>query len=437
MLNLEDKLMKNKYRFNLQMKLVVFTTLLALITYSTSAFFIYFVHDYVKPFWNISLQWFIILTLLLGIIWSGILAFFAARFITKPLQRLEQAASSAAQGNLNQEIIIPRSDDEIRALSIAVDAMFKNIQNMVHNINRNFNNTSKTVSTMKEVSEIASKHSIAISGATEDISEGSISSAEATQQTAEAIEEATTLAKEVQMKAEQSTIQSDEMLQTLSENKSIVNHLVQGIQLLANEQEVSLKDVEKLKENALQVESIITMVGEIAEQTNLLALNASIEAARAGEHGRGFAVVADEIRKLADESAQAVQQISSLITAIQNDVTLVVQKINEHVKRANEEAKSGELTNESFEEMSHSVTEMAQEVSTIRELVNRQLHFIQETVQQSQEVAAIAEETSAATEEVSAAVTEQDTTIQAVDKLAHELENQAQELKKQMNQFSV
>src|SRR5690625_7343548 len=103
MLMREEKRMKTKYRFNLQKKLVIFTTMLALITYSTSAFFIYFVHDYITPYWGISEQWFVILTLLLGIIWSGILAFLAARIITKPLQRLEQAASSAAQGNLNQD----------------------------------------------------------------------------------------------------------------------------------------------------------------------------------------------------------------------------------------------------------------------------------------------------------------------------------------------
>src|SRR5699024_3492824 len=346
---------------------------LALITYSTSAFWIYVLYDYIYEYWPIQQEWFVIITLLLGIIWSGILAFFAARIITRPLQQLEQAATNAASGNLNQEINIPRSDDEIRALSIAVDTMFKNIKDMVSNIDINFKTTNETVETMKEVATLASQHSSAISGATDDIANGAVAAAESIQQTVESVEEATSLATEVQQKAERSTEQSNEMLKMLSESKTVVNDLVLGIQQLADEQVASLKDVENLKDNAVQIESIIAMVGEIAEQTNLLALNASIEAARAGEHGEGFAVVADEIRKLADESAQAVQQISNLITAMQHDVSLVVNKINEHVQIAQEEAKAGERTNESIENMSTSVTEVVDEVTTIRDLVNRQI----------------------------------------------------------------
>src|SRR5690625_1243789 len=214
-----------KYRFNLRKKLVLFIVLLALITYSSSAFFIYVVYDYTQTFWNISQELFIIIVLLLGIIWSGILAFFAAGFITKPLQQLERAASSAAEGHLNQTITIPKSDDEIRALSIAVDTMFKNIKNMVNNIDENFNTTNNTVSKMKNVSATASEHAAAISEAVEDISQGAISSAESTQQTAEAVEEATKLATEVQAKAEQSTSKSESMLEILSESKTVVNQL--------------------------------------------------------------------------------------------------------------------------------------------------------------------------------------------------------------------
>src|SRR5699024_8895074 len=291
--------MKRSYRFGLQKKLIFFTTSLALITYSCSAFFIYILYDYVHPYVAISEELFLIITFALGIIWTGILAYFAGRLITRPLQKLEEAATRAAEGDLRQEIDIPSTDDEIRALSLAVDTMFKNIQTMVHNINDNFSSTSHVVENMETIVQQVSQHASAISDATEDIAIGAVNAAESTQSTVEAIEETTTLAQEVQVKAEQSTDKSNDMLQMLNESKEIVHRLVQGIQTLANEQASSLEEVEKLKENAGEVESIISMVGEIAEQTNLLALNASIEAARAGEHGQGFAVVADEIRKLA------------------------------------------------------------------------------------------------------------------------------------------
>lgn len=429
--------MEKKNRFNLRKKLVLFTTILAMITYSTSALFIYVFYDYINSFINIPEQIYVVIVLGLGIFWSGVLAYFAAGFITKSLQKLELVATRAAEGDLDQTIDIPKSDDEIRSLSIAFDTMLKNIKNMVHNIETHFENTNQSVLHIKEASNLAAKHSALISASTDDISKGAESSAEAIQHTAEAVEEATMLAQEVQAKAGQSKQKSTDMLDVLTDSRNAVNDLVHGIQQLANEQQESLKDVEHLKQNALQVESIVTMVGDIAEQTNLLALNASIEAARAGENGRGFAVVAEEVRLLADQSAQAVHRISGLIKTIQEDVNGVVQKINENVQHANKEAESGESTNAAIEQMSGSVKDVAKEVDTISELVNKQLESIQATVRQSQEVAAIAEETSAAAQEVNASVQEQASTTEQVESLAQALAEQANNLNEQIKQFST
>lgn len=429
--------MKTRQRFNLRMKLVLFTTILALITYSISAMYIYIFQDYINGFIKIPEQVFIIIVLFLGIFWSGVLAYFASGLITKPLQKLENVASNVADGDLNQTIEISKSNDEIRSLGIAFDAMLQNLKYMIDNINDNFENTNKTVVELRESSQQSAAHSSQINRSTLDISEGADNAAHAIQKTVLAIDEVTYLAQEVQEKAIQSKHKSTEMLTILMNSKNVVGELVKGIQSLANNQEASLQDVDRLKHNAVQVESIITMVGDIAEQTNLLALNASIEAARAGEHGRGFSVVAEEIRVLADQSAQAVQQISSLITAIQEDVNQVVMKINENVAHAHQEAKNGGETTNSFEHMSRSVTDVATEVDQISVLVNKQLTSIQATGQQSQDVAAIAEETSAASEEVSASVQEQTNTIQMVDHLAQELEAQAENLHKQINRFSV
>ncbi|WP_096272724.1 methyl-accepting chemotaxis protein [Paucisalibacillus globulus] len=429
--------MSKKYRFGLRLKLVLFTTILAIITYSTSAFFLYFLYDYVVDFWQVSMEVYTIVILLLGIIWSGLLAFFAARLITKPLDRLAAVASEVANGQLNQEVVIPSSDDEIRALSTSFDTMLKNLQEMVQNIDVHFKNTNESVVQLRAASSMVAQHSDLISASVEDISKGAESSSEAIQQTVESVEEATALAQKVQEKAGLSKEKSTTMLSTLNDSKQVVHQLVEGIQKLAKDQELSLKDVDHLKENALQVESIITMVGEIAEQTNLLALNASIEAARAGEHGKGFAVVAEEIRKLADQSAQAVGRISSLIEAIQDDVNQVVNKINENVQLAIRESNNGVTTNASIEQMSGSVEEVAGEIDVILSIVNQQLASIQATASQSQEVAAIAEETSAGAEEVNASIHEQAASIGKVDHLVHELEEQASELNNQIQKFRM
>ena len=429
--------MKKKYRFGLRKKLIFFTTILAIITYSMSALFLYVVYDYITQYWSVSMEVFTTLTLLLGVIWSGILAFFAARFITKPLEKLEHASSEAADGQLNQEIDIHSSDDEIRALGQAFDQMLTNLRDTVTNIDTHFEHTNDTVIKMKSISQELASYSNTIRSATDEIASGSESSSEAIQQTVESVERVTELAENVQEKASTSRDKSRSMLGTLQNGKMVVNQLVNGIQQLTENQEISLTDVNRLKENTKQVETIITMVGDIAEQTNLLALNASIEAARAGEHGKGFAVVAEEIRKLADQSAEAVKNISELIAAIQKDVGNVVGRINENVETARVESENGVKTNAAIEEVADSVEEVATEIDSISELVNEQLEAIQSTASQSQEVAAVAEETSAGTEEVNASIQEQASTIEDVNHFANELESQAQSLNKQIQRFNL
>lgn len=429
--------MKRKYRFSLRLKLVLFTTILAIITYTTSGLFLYVFYDIVKTYLNISFELYTILTLIGGIFWSGLLAFLIAFIITKPLENLTNIAQKAANGNLNQVVPIPKSDDEIKALSVSVDTMLKSLNEIVKNIDHNFQHTNEALQLMKDASTKAVEHSSTISSSINEISMGAEHSAEATQSAAESVETLTELAEEIQGKANESKEKSIEMLDTLDYSKKVVHSLVEGINRLASEQEVSLKDVEHLKENAIQIESIIAMVGDIAEQTNLLALNASIEAARAGEHGRGFAVVAEEVRKLADQSAKAVKHISELIALIQNDVTLVVEKMKDNVDFAMKESENGQNTNVAINQMSEAVHDVAKEIGRIYELVDMQFESIQNAVKQSQEVAAIAEETSAGAEEVNASIHQQVATIHEVDQLSMDIEEQAEQLKQQIHQFEV
>ena len=429
--------MERKYKFSLRMKVVVFITIVSIITYSTSAFFIYFLYDYAKDFISISEEMFTIITLLLGIIWSGILAYFAAGFIVKPLQILEAAVYKAAGGDISRDVKVSKSDDEIRSLGLAFNNMLKSLRTMVINIEQNFQSTNQNVDRISAASKTAAIQAEAISSTLEDIANGAERSASAITSTVESINTVTEISQEVLKHATDSQEVSANMVVSLENSKKIIHSLVQEIELLAKENQASLAVVQRLEKNAKEIENIISLVGDIAEQTNLLALNASIEAARAGEHGKGFAVVAEEVRKLADESRQAVHGISDLVGNIQVEVKNVVTQILEQVETANKGADKGIETNEAIEQMTVSVHQMEVAVQQIAVFAQKQMSHIQDTSAQSEEVAAIAEETSAGSQEISATTTEQAAMIEDIAIIAGQLSDQAQTLKQTINQFQL
>lgn len=426
---------KRKYRFGLRKKVVFLTTISAIITYTTSAFFIYVIYPLVKNLINQTV--FTIATLALGVIWTGILAFIAAGFIVRPLKRIELGALKAAQGNICEDVALPASDDEVRSLGLAFNHMLANLRTMVRQIDENFHETNQKVVAISENSTQASRQADMIARTIHEISAGADQSATSIQKTVESVEKVIEIARSVQAKANSSEKVSAEMVRELQLAKQAIVLLVSGLERIAAENRQSMETVKRLEENAVKVEEIIHLVGDLAAQTNLLALNASIEAARAGEHGKGFAVVADEVRKLADESAQAVQGISELTQGIQTEVRNVVKEIASQVEMVNKEAAKGSQTNAVMEEMTNAVLEMADMVQSISQLIDQQMESMQYTASQSEAVAAIAEQTSAGAQEVASATQEQVTVIEGVEDLASDLQQQAEKLKATIQKFSL
>jgi methyl-accepting chemotaxis protein len=426
---------KKRYKFGLRRKLVFLTTILALITYTISALFIYVLYPYVKEFMN--QMNFTIITLVLGIIWSGILTFIAAGFITKPLKRIETIALKAANGDICEDAVLSKSDDEIRSLGLAFNHMLGSLREMVTQINENFRETNEKVVSISQKSIFAAKQADGISKTISEIAAGADNSAVSIQGTVESVEEVIQLAEEVQDKAKASEKISSEMVQDLQVSTQVIQSLISGIEQLSEDNRESMQTVKRLEGNASKVEQIIQLVGDIAAQTNLLALNASIEAARAGEHGKGFAVVAEEVRKLADESAKAVNGITELIKNIQEEVKNVVKQISNQVETANDGVTKGTKTNEIITEMAGTIKDMAEMAKSITILVDQQMEGIRQTASQSQEVAAIAEETSAGAQEVASSTLEQGNVIEDIEKMAQTLKGEADKLKNTIQRFKL
>jgi methyl-accepting chemotaxis protein len=424
---------KEKKLFNLRRKIVLFVGILAAVTYTCSFAFI----EYIQPmfFETISTSVFQIITYGLGIFWSCALASIFSLIIIRPLQQLEKSANEVAEGKIGKDVVMPKTNDEIRSVAEAFQAMVENLRKMVDGIEDNYKTTDQTIVKLSNQSTSVTENAEQITSNISHISLGAESSARAIQETAEAIEEVRILASEVNNKALLSANRSKELLSNLSSTTEAINGVVHSIQKIAEDNEDALGNIQELEKNAEQIEHIIGLVGDIAGQTNLLALNASIEAARAGEHGKGFAVVAEEVRGLADESANAVQGITTLIQTMQQNVAVVVRQMNEQVAFAVNESSRVSETTAAVEGMSKSVYEMADDVVNISQLVDQQMKNIEHTSRQSQEVAAIAEQTSASAQEVTAASSQQSYAIKQVEALSSDLKEQSAELYKMIQQF--
>ncbi|WP_341301586.1 HAMP domain-containing methyl-accepting chemotaxis protein [Lysinibacillus sp. FSL H8-0500] len=422
-----------KKQFGLRLKLVLFVSALALVTYSISFIYIEFIHPTFFPDTNRKL--FEVITYGLGIIWSGILAAIFSIILVKPLQRLEHSATLVAEGKIGQDVQMPKTQDEIRSVAEAFQQMVLNLRQMVESIDQNFQQTNQSIIQLSDEAGVATRKAEGIALTVKHISTGAEASATAVQDTAEAMEDVRALATEVNSRAEASASQSKEILHNLSTTTTAIETLVNSIQQIAAGNNEALKSIHTLEENAGQVERIISLVGDIAAQTNLLALNASIEAARAGDHGKGFAVVAEEVRGLADESAKAVQGITALIQSMQQNVEVVVKQMNQQVAFATQEAARVSETTAAVEGMSSNIHEMATAIVEISSLIEQQMQNIETTARQSQEVAAIAEQTSAGAQEVRSATEEQAYAIEQVEHLAQSLKAQSEALHKMILQF--
>ncbi|WP_342470323.1 methyl-accepting chemotaxis protein [Ureibacillus sp. FSL K6-3587] len=424
-----------KKMFSIRKKLVLFVGILAVITYSTSFVFIRFLHPYFFSQFIPNELLFEIITYLLGITWSCILAGIFSVVLTKPLENLEKTATRVAEGKIGQDVEMPKTHDEIRSVAEAFQLMLQNLRQMVESIDINFQKTNETIIELSEQTSRATRKAEIIADTVGQISSGAEASAIAVTETVEAIEDVRQLATEVNAKALNSKEESLQMLENLKVTSSAFNNLIESIQKITYGNEQALESIHQLEKNAEQIGNIISLVGDIAAQTNLLALNASIEAARAGEHGKGFAVVAEEVRNLADESAKAVQGITDLIKTMQENVVIVVNQMNEQVTFAkSESAKISEAT-VIVEQMASKVRGMADTVIQISRLIEKQMVNIETTAHQSQEVAAIAEETSAGATEVKGSTVEQAASLEQVEKLSEELKRQSEQLYKFIQQF--
>jgi methyl-accepting chemotaxis protein len=246
-------------------------------------------------------------------------AYFRARKLLMPLERLSRAAAGFASGDLAQAIEVDGSG-EIAALARSFATMATSLRTMIGDLRAS-------------ATEVEREATNILATATQQ----SVMSSEQ----ASAINETSTTVTEIAQTSKQATEHADAVIQIAQrseeltrDGQKVVDEAMAGMEKLAEQVRAIALSITELSERTLQIGDIIATVKELAEQSNLLALNASIEAAKAGEHGRGFAVVAMEMRDLAEQSRVAAGEVRAILSEVQKGTRSAVSVTEEGSKRA-------------------------------------------------------------------------------------------------------
>ncbi|CAH1218618.1 methyl-accepting chemotaxis protein [Paenibacillus sp. JJ-223] len=313
-------------KWTLGAKTVAGLVLISVITYGTSAFFIFFLKDWFA--FNIPDWLYISIVLILGVCWNGILGWGASRWLTRPIKHLATAAKQVSSGDLTVTIPKRQTQDEITVLYDAFGGMVSNLRDIVNDIAESTRTTSQNAQSLSEAITQAAAQIEMMSDAVDHIAVGVEQQKVTSRQSLAMADEMLTDFQDMHGQSVSMTDLSGQMERSVVQTKETFSSLMNGMEELTASHDRSREIMLLLEKEASDIEVITQSVKNIAEETGLLALNASIEAARAGEEGSGFAVVAQQIRKLADESKQSVHRINELISRVQQRIRDTAQLIH-------------------------------------------------------------------------------------------------------------
>jgi methyl-accepting chemotaxis protein len=368
---------------------------------------------------------------------GGAIAFYLGRHLSFRIKVFADRAKIIADGDLTQENIKIRANDEIGDLGRVFNNMVGNLREVLTQINMSAEQVAAASEELYATTEQTTQASDHISSAIQQVASGaevqvtnSMESATAMEEVAMGTQRITESASTVKDSAQEASVLSERG------NESI-NKAIHQMNTIENETEKMMNEIVLLKERSLEIGKIIEVITGISDQTNLLALNAAIEAARAGENGKGFAVVADEVRKLAEQSRISAGQIVELINHIQKDT----ENVNQNIVGNSKEVALGKTfiseTGEIFGQISRAVLQVngqIQEVSAASEQISANTQQVAASVDQ---LSLIAKETSERSQDVSASSQEQLASIEEITASSESLSTLAQDLQGIIAKFKI
>lgn len=265
--------------------------------------------------------------------------------------------------------------------------------------------------------------------AMEDLTRGTNEAADAIEAQQQKTEEINGYINDVEVATDKIVEEIEQAEEKVTESNVVMNNLLEQVKTSESSSKLVAQEMEGLKQNAEQMQTVLGLIRSVANQTGMLALNASIEAARAGEAGRGFAVVASEISSLASQTNSATGDINELIGNITVSIEEVVAAMNALLECNKLQNEYVEQTAENFEKIHASTQEIAGQATYLKQTVESVAVANKQVSESVENVSALTEEVTASASETLESCNMNLSSIAKVADIMNKLEAEAQKLK--------
>jgi methyl-accepting chemotaxis protein len=357
------------------------------------------------------------------------------RNIAKPINILKERMDLLANGDLSNEPLEIKSQDEIGMLLDSSNRVNDSLKEMLNNISAVSEALSNQSNNLTQTSYEVKEGSNQIAVTMQALATGSETQVNITSELSSSMGAFTTEVKNANQSGEIVYDSSQKVLGLTKDGSKLMTSSINQMSIIDQIVKEAVEKVKGLDDQSQEISKLVGVIKAIAEQTNLLALNAAIEAARAGEHGKGFAVVADEVRKLAEQVSLSVTDITQIVNNIQNETKLVTSSLQGGYKEVESGKNQIVTTGHTFEEIERSLSEMANGVQFISRTLGTIATNSDGINNSISEIASVSEEAAAGIEETAASVEQSSGSMEEIANSATRLNDLANDLKQLINKF--